>query len=73
MKMLLPSFNVVGENGMRDMIFTYSYLTKVKQNFFLFPGNLTDFARRAPLNYRLQGGVAAGSQPASVNSRTPSY
>jgi hypothetical protein len=47
MKMLLPSFNIVRENGMRDIIFTYSHLTKVKQNFFLFMGNLTDFARRA--------------------------
>ena len=49
MKILLPSFNIVGENGMRDIIFTYSHLTKVKQNFFLFTGNLTDFARRALL------------------------
>jgi len=47
MKMLLPSFNIIGENGMRDIIFTYSHLTKVKQNFFLFPENLTDFARHA--------------------------
>ena len=43
----------------------------LSKSFLLF-GDLTVFARRAPLNYRLQGGVVAGGQPVSVNSRTSS-
>jgi hypothetical protein len=35
MKMLLPLFNFIGENGVKDISFAYSHLTKVKQNFFL--------------------------------------
>ena len=35
-KMLLPAFNSIGENGMKDISIASSHLTKVKQNFFLF-------------------------------------
>jgi len=36
MTMLLPSFNFIGKNGMNNISFAYSHLTKIKQNFFLF-------------------------------------
>lgn len=35
MTMLLPSFNFIGENGIKEISFAYYHITKVKQNFFL--------------------------------------
>jgi len=36
MTMLVPSFNLIGKNGMKGIIFAYYHITKVKENFFLF-------------------------------------